>query len=113
MNELISEVEAIIRTQKHLIERNKKYHEYPFMNDCDHFYRLVLLHKTLEVWERCLRLLDKYRKKRCAPIGFLKGETIEKIFEVENRYSGILPRKTQIEIIEYIKTLEWQLEEKQ
>lgn len=33
MNELILEVKEIIRSQKHLIERNKKYHEYPFMND--------------------------------------------------------------------------------
>ncbi len=112
MNELILEVEDIIRTQKLIIDRNKKYHEYPFMNDCDHFYRLVLLHKTLEVWERCLQLLERYRKKRCIPIESFKSDKFEKIFQVDSRYSGFIPRKTQAEVIEYIKTLEWKLQEK-
>lgn len=96
MNELISEVEGIIKIQKHLIERNKKFHEYPFMNDCDHFYRLVLLHKTLEVWEGCLRLLHKYRKKRCAPIGSLKGETIERYLKSKVDIQEASPKKNRL-----------------
>ncbi|MBW4677807.1 MAG: hypothetical protein KME52_28565 [Desmonostoc geniculatum HA4340-LM1] len=97
------EVEAVIRTQKQMIERDKKYHEYPFINDCDHFYRLVLLHKTLDVWERCLQLLEKYRKKRCEPIGSFKGETIERIFEVENSYSGFIPKKLKCKLLSTLR----------
>lgn len=80
MNELILEVEDIIRTQKLLIERNKKYHEYPFMNDCDHFYRFVLLHKTLEVWEKCLRCWRGIKKNVVPRLSLLRAIYSKKYF---------------------------------
>lgn len=111
MNELISEVEKIISTQKQMIARNKKYHEFPFMSDCQHYYRLIILQNTLDVWEGCLKLLLKYKKDRCSDFTY-KSTMFERMFEVEMKYTRIFPYKMQTEVVEYMKNLEWQLEAK-
>ncbi|MBW4677804.1 MAG: hypothetical protein KME52_28550 [Desmonostoc geniculatum HA4340-LM1] len=108
MNELIMEVEEIIRVQQYLIKRNELSHEFLYTSEYDHFIQLAHLYKTLEVWEDCHKLMLKYLKKREVPIGSYSGSVIEQMFKV-NRHEGI-SIKTQEKIVEYIKTLEWQLE---
>lgn len=48
MEELHSWVENNIKIIKCLIERNKKYFDYPFTSNTAHYYKLMLLHKEME-----------------------------------------------------------------
>lgn len=111
MNELISEIEGIVSTLKLSIEKSKKYKEQPFMSNKEQHYRFIIQYNTLEVWETCLALLLKYQKKRCIEDLNFKSTDFKKILEFQNKFSGIIPRKNQIEMIEYMKILEWRIEE--
>ncbi|OXM87020.1 hypothetical protein [Paenibacillus rigui] len=62
MEELIEDVERIIHVYKLSIERQKKHYDYPFTNNPDHYYKLMMLQKTLEVWTICLEKILKYKK---------------------------------------------------
>ncbi|REE81563.1 hypothetical protein A8990_11889 [Paenibacillus taihuensis] len=112
MNEMIKEVEEIIRVQQHRIKRNELSHEFPYMSEYDHFIRLAYLYKTLEIWEACHKLMLKYQKRREVPVGAINAEAIEQILKMAHRYPGIRV-ETLERIVEYVKTLEWKLEEKE
>lgn len=62
MEELIEDVEQIINVYRLSIEREKKYYNYPFKNNPDHYYKLMMLQKTLEIWIICLEKILRYRK---------------------------------------------------
>ncbi|SFK66873.1 hypothetical protein SAMN03159341_1017 [Paenibacillus sp. 1_12] len=51
MDELLQLVEKNINSIKSTIERNKKYHKYPFTTNCDHYYSLILLQNRLDNWD--------------------------------------------------------------
>ncbi|MGY5345914.1 hypothetical protein ACXFAU_26085 [Paenibacillus glucanolyticus] len=63
MEELIEDVERIIDVYKQNIERQKKYHDYPFTNNPDHYFRLMMLQKAIEVWSNCLEKIQKNWKQ--------------------------------------------------
>lgn len=68
MEELIEDVEQIIKVYKLSIEREKKYYDYPFTNNPEHYYKLMMLQKTLEVWTTCLEKILRYKKQRWGPV---------------------------------------------
>ncbi|MED5017451.1 hypothetical protein P9847_09025 [Paenibacillus chibensis] len=43
MEELMEDVEQIINVYRLSIEREKKYYNYPFTNNPDHYYKLMML----------------------------------------------------------------------
>ncbi|UUZ80524.1 hypothetical protein LJK88_37560 [Paenibacillus sp. P26] len=113
MNELIDFTNSQVIALKAVIERDKKYFSYPFTNNCDHYYRLLLLHNRLESWEGFLDLLDRFKNKRCKHIERKSG-FFEKLTKLEETgVPGFVTKKTLHQMIEYMRILEWKLEEQQ
>lgn len=93
------------------IERNKKYHDYPFTNNCDHFYRLNQFHKELECWKSFLDTVLRFRNKRCCILSkdsYIFEDRIN--FEKENM-PGFVTLTTLRGMIEYMRKLEWKIDE--
>lgn len=112
MEELLEEVDRILRTCNANIERNKKYHDYPFTQNSDHYYKLILLHHNFEVWRQCKCLIERYKKNRMGPLMIRRSSEFKKIFDVQKRGGpGFITRATGEEILEYIRKLEWIVEE--
>jgi hypothetical protein len=82
MDELIQVVEDRISTLKTSIEYNKKYTNYPFTDDCDHYYKLMLLQNRADNWEQFRSVLFKFKNNRCKPIR-KKSSELEQIMKVE------------------------------
>ncbi|MCZ8513392.1 hypothetical protein O9H85_13330 [Paenibacillus filicis] len=111
MDELIRVVENKINILRASIEYNKKYFDFPFTNNCNHYYKLMLLHNRLENWELFLETLLSFRNSRCKIIS-KKSTFFEKVLNMENEgVLGYITKKTQSQILEYIKQLEWKVEE--
>ncbi|NOU96192.1 hypothetical protein GC093_23625 [Paenibacillus sp. LMG 31456] len=111
MDELIGVVENKINSLRASIEYNKKYVDYPFTNNCDHYYTILLLHNRLENWELFLKTLLSFRNSRCKPVS-KKSDFFEKIMKLENEsIPGFVTMRTQAQLLEYIKQLEWKVEE--
>jgi hypothetical protein len=113
VDELILVVESKIKSLRDSIEYNKKYFDYPFTNNCDHYYKLLLLHNRLENWELFLKTLLTFKSSRCKPIS-KKSSVFEKILKLENDdVPGFVTKRTQFELLEYVRQLEWKIEELQ
>ncbi|WP_144028905.1 hypothetical protein [Paenibacillus tyrfis] len=111
MDELIQVVENKINSLRASVEYNKKYFDFPFTNNSDHYYKLMLLHNRLENWELFLKTLLSFRNSRCKIIS-KKSSFFKKVMEMENQgVPGYVTKKTQSQILEYIKQLEWKIEE--
>jgi hypothetical protein len=111
MEELIKEVQENILKIKANISRNKKYHDYPFTNNCDHYYKLNQLHKQLDCWEMFSSLILKYQNKRCIDFK-LQSDIFANIIEIEkNTIPGFVTQKTLSQIFEYMRTMEWKIEQ--
>lgn len=112
MNELINEIQNNIDIYENSLARNKKHYEYPFSQNCDHYYKLIILQKTLDTWKSCFEVVIRYKKNRIKPIEPFLSEHIKENMEYEiKRYPGILTEKTKYQIIDYMKRLEWKIEE--
>ncbi|MDQ0871355.1 hypothetical protein QFZ77_000014 [Paenibacillus sp. V4I3] len=111
MDELISYIEKKISTLKLNIERNKKYYDYPFTSNCDHFYHLIQLHKQLECWRQFLEVVIKFKNTRCTLLA-KESFVYEKKIELEKKMiPGFVTKNTLHEMIEYMRKLEWKIEE--
>jgi 4-hydroxyphenylpyruvate dioxygenase-like putative hemolysin len=73
MDELLDLVEKNIKSIKSTIERNKKYHKYPFTNNCDHYYTLILLQNRLDNWESFYKIILRFKNSRCTPVSKKSG----------------------------------------
>jgi hypothetical protein len=94
MDELLDLVEKNITVIKSTIERNKKYHDYPFTNNCDHYYTLILLQNRLDNWESFSKIILRFKNSRCTPVS-KKSDRFEKMITVErNGVPGYITRKT-------------------
>lgn len=112
MEELIEEVERIIHVYKLNIERQKKYYDYPFTNNPDHYYKLMMLQKTLEVWTNCLEKILKYRKNRWGPIEPRRSKEFANRIKIEKSgMPGFVTQNTLDSMLEYIKRLESKIEQ--
>lgn len=112
MEELIEDVERIIHIYKLNIERQKKYYDYPFTNNPDHYYRLMMLQKTLEVWITCLEKVLKYKKNRWGPIEERRSNEFENKINIE-KYGvpGFVTPSTLDAMLNYMKRLESRIEQ--
>ena len=109
---MLNEVKRIVETYRLSIERNKKYYDYPFTQDCDHYYKLIHLQINLDVWGRCKNLIEKYRKTRMGPLMKRRSEDFEKIIEVQKKgVPGFITQGTEQDMMEYMRKLEWIIEE--
>lgn len=112
MEELLDEVDRILKIIKANVERNKKYHDYPFTQNCDHYYKLILLQNSLDVWTQCKSLIEKYRKTRMGPLMPRRSNDFKRVLETQKKVMpGFITRATEVEILEYIRKLEWIVEE--
>ncbi|OPA80584.1 hypothetical protein BVG16_07640 [Paenibacillus selenitireducens] len=110
MDELIGEIEKIVKSIDSNIERSKRMIDTPIMNDNSQYYRLMSLSISLEKWESVLNMIMKYRNSRCIPIE-KKSEHFSKIIEVQIKgVPGFITRPTIYSMIEYIKQLEWKID---
>ncbi|MFD0678664.1 MULTISPECIES: hypothetical protein [unclassified Paenibacillus] len=83
MDELIGVAENKIISMRASIEYNKKYVDFPFTNNRDHYYTILLLHNRLENWELFLKTLLSFRNSRCKPIS-KKSDFFEEVIKLEN-----------------------------
>ncbi|MCK8487015.1 hypothetical protein M0651_07525 [Paenibacillus sp. MBLB2552] len=112
MDELIEEVEQVILQYKLNIERQKKYYDYPFTNNPDHYYKLMMLQKTFEVWTNCLEKIMKYRKERWGPIEPRRSKEFDdRIKNEKNGVPGFVTPRTLDAMLTYIKCLESRIEQ--
>ncbi|CAN7310873.1 hypothetical protein LJR153_001682 [Paenibacillus sp. LjRoot153] len=111
MEELLNVVSEGINKINTNIARNKKYFDYPFTTNCGHFYKLLLLHSQVECWEQFLKLLNKFKGDR--DVTFTKQcEEFEKRITIEkSMVPGFVTQDTLNQMIEYMRTLEWKVEE--
>jgi hypothetical protein len=110
--ELIQEVESICGTYRASIERNKKYFDYPFTSNSDHYYKLMLLHTRLDTWERVAQLLSRYNRDRLGAIEKARSDEFKKIIDIQLKgCPGFITERTRNEMIEYMKKLEWRIDE--
>ncbi|OXM87071.1 hypothetical protein [Paenibacillus rigui] len=111
MNELITLVERNIKSYQASIERNKKYFDYPFTNNSDHYYKLILLHDRLECWESFLRLLFRFKNNRVETVE-KQSDMFDKMIKVQTSgVPGFVTKPTIARMLDYMKTLEWRIEE--
>ncbi|MDD9267849.1 hypothetical protein ACFPES_12505 [Paenibacillus sp. GCM10023248] len=112
MEELITEFKAIVQQYKHTIQRLKKHYDYPFTTECGHYYTLIINQNSLEVFERSINIIERFRKKRMLPAFKFRSDEFKTNMEFEiKRYPGVLTVRTQENIINYMKTLELIIEE--
>lgn len=111
MQEMIEEVERIIAAYKSNINGRKKYYDYPFTNNCEHYYQLIFLQRSLDIWTRSLELMRKYSVIRSGVKDLNKSVHFEKLINF-NQYEYKLLPNLHKEMIEYMKILEWKLQEK-
>lgn len=111
MNELISIIEKGIQSLKSDIQRNRNYTDLPFTNSCDHLYRGLLLQIRLESWEQFLKLTNRFKSSRNEP--FIKqSDFFEDIMKSQIKgIPGFVTKKTLKDMSEYMKQLEWRIEE--
>lgn len=109
---MLIEVTKILKTYQASIERQKKYYDYPFTQNCDHYYKLILLQQKKDIWSECKSLIEKYKKNRMGPVMKKRSEEFEKIIKLEKRgMPGFITMETEKRMIEYMKKLEWLTEE--
>lgn len=112
MEELIEEVEQIVLTYKLNIERQKKYYDYPFTNNPDHYFILMMLQKNLEVWTKCLEKIRKYKKDRWGPIERRRSKEFENRLKLEkNGVPGFVTPRTLEDMLSYMRRLECRIEQ--
>jgi hypothetical protein len=113
LDELLEVVEKNINSIKSTIERNKKYHKYPFTTNCDHYYTLILLQNRLDNWEGFSKIILRFKNSHCVPVSKMSNR-FEKIIKVErNGVPGFITRKTEEEMLAYIRVLEWKIDDLQ
>lgn len=112
MEELIEDVEQIINVYKLSIEREKKYYDYPFTNNPDHYYKLMMLQKTLEVWTICLEKILRYKKHRWGPVEPRRSKEFTSRINIErNGVPGFVTPCTLDAMLTYMKRLESRVEQ--
>jgi hypothetical protein len=111
MEELLNVVSASIKKINTNIARNKKYFDYPFTSNCDHYYKLMLLHSQSECWEQFLQLLVSFNEKRNIEF-HKKSNEFKRRLKIEKSVApGFVTSKTLAQVIGYMRTLEWKIEE--
>ncbi|GFZ93813.1 hypothetical protein GCM10008018_45310 [Paenibacillus marchantiophytorum] len=112
MEELIEEVEHIVYVYKLNIERQKKYYDYPFTNNPAHYYQLMMLQKTLEVWTSCLEKIMKNKKDRWGPVEPRRSKEFDKRIKLEkNGVPGFVTPNTLNAMLTHMKCLESRIEQ--
>ncbi|MCP1312253.1 hypothetical protein [Paenibacillus tyrfis] len=113
VNELIETVERNVGLYSAALERSKKYYDYPFTSNSDHYYKLILLQIKLDCWEQMLNLLRRFKNVRCEKLE-RRSDFFVKSIEIEARgVPGFVTQQTLRNMIEYMKKLEWKIEELQ
>ncbi|MBB3108165.1 hypothetical protein FHS18_000193 [Paenibacillus phyllosphaerae] len=111
MDELINEVDHNIEVLELTIERNKKAPEIPHIPEETRFMNLAKLCIALEKWKAVRGLLEKYRDTRCRPIE-KKSSLFENMISVELKgVPGFVTPRTRSSMIEYMRHLEWQIDQ--
>ncbi|MCM3341596.1 hypothetical protein M3650_23970 [Paenibacillus sp. MER TA 81-3] len=112
MEELIEDVEQIINVYRLSIEREKKYYNYPFTNNPDHYYKLMMLQKTLDIWIICLEKILRYKKHRWGPVEPSRSKEFTRMIKVErNGVPGFVTPRTLDAMLTYMKRLESRVEQ--
>lgn len=111
MEELLNVVSDSIKKINTNIARNKKYFDYPFTSNCSHYYKLMLLHSQSECWEQFLQLLVSFNEKRNVEFHKRSNEFECRLENEKAGVPGFVTQATLAQIIDYMRTLEWKVEE--
>lgn len=112
MEELLDEVKKIIHVYNLNLKRQKKFYDYPFTNNCNHYYRLMMIQGSIEIWENCRALLEKYQNKRWGQIERHRSLEFESKMNLEIKdFPGAITQRTRQDMIEYMRKLEWKVEQ--
>ncbi|WP_219837156.1 hypothetical protein [Paenibacillus sp. R14(2021)] len=112
MKEMLDEVEAIISIKTQNVKRYKKGLDLSYVSQYGRYFTVCMELKSLETWETCLRLIHKYKLVRSDVQYDSKSKYFQSVMTMERReYPGVITEKTRNEIIEYMKLLEWKLEQ--
>lgn len=110
MLEIIEDIEAKIKVLQSQIENRKSCERFNFSHESDNQYKLLVLMIELEKWEASLKLLIHYQNKRGFPVK-RKSKDFEKMIQLQIRdMPGSIRRETCSLMIEYMKQLEWKIE---
>ncbi|KRE96905.1 hypothetical protein ASG89_30720 [Paenibacillus sp. Soil766] len=111
MEELLNVVSEGIKKINTNIARNKKYFDYPFTSNCDHYYKLMLLHSQSQCWDQFLQLLVSFNEKRNVEF-HKRSNDFERMMKNEKAgIPGFVTQATLTQIIDYMRTLEWKIDE--
>lgn len=90
----------------------EKVYNYPFTNNPDYNYRLMMLQKNMDTWQSCLELIKRYKKERWGPLEPRRSKEFEAKAKVEgNGVPGFVTRGTLGAMLAYMKRLECRIEE--
>ncbi|MEV5030346.1 hypothetical protein [Paenibacillus sp. LPE1-1-1.1] len=110
MFEIIEDIETKIIGLQSQITNRKSFERFNFSYESDNQYKIFVLTLELEKWEALLNLLVQYQKKRCIPIT-RKSKDFEKTIQLQLKdVPGTIRRETCSSMIEYMKQLEWEIE---
>lgn len=110
MLEIIDDIETKIKGLQSQITNRKSCDRFNFSYESDNQYKIFVLTLELEKWEALLKLLNQYQKKRNIPIK-RKSTDFEKMIQLQIKdVPGSIRRETCSSMIEYMKQLEWNIE---
>jgi len=58
--ELLNKIDTNIELVKVALARNIMFRDYPYMEDCDRQYRILMFQKELEDWVKFRNMVTKY-----------------------------------------------------
>ncbi|MDQ8735681.1 hypothetical protein [Paenibacillus sp. LHD-38] len=110
MLEIIEDIETKIIGLQSQIQNRKSFERYNFSYESDNQYKIFVLTLELEKWEALMKLLVTYQKKRCVPF-IRKSNDFERTIQLQIKdYPGTIRKETCSSMIEYMKQLEWEIE---
>jgi len=112
MHEMFDEIDCTIDNKKRHLARLKDGMDAPMVSECDRHYLVCLARNSLDTWLKCRELLERYRVHRHECDLPFMSKHFEDLMEMEiNRSPGMLTVKTRKAMVEYMKKLEWRLEQ--
>ncbi|OBZ13208.1 hypothetical protein [Bacillus sp. FJAT-26390] len=112
MLEMIEDIEAKMISLQSQIRNRKSCERNNFSYESDNQYKILVLTLELEKWEALMALIAQYQKKRGTPIT-RKSKDFERTIQLQMKdVPGSIRRETCLAMIDYMKQLEWEIENK-
>jgi hypothetical protein len=112
MLEMMEDIETKMTGLQSQIRNRKSCERNHFSYESDNQYKILVLTLELEKWEALMALIVQYQKKRDMPT-VRKSKDFERTIQLQMKdVPGSIRRETCLAMIEYMKQLEWEIENK-